>query len=733
MPRKLGLRERLWIRQSFLLPEDKITDADMRRRLSTSASFKYTDTTLGGNFVINAPPSYCRFADPRMGGSIDAGRGMAWMRSTGRFRSTSNDASMLEDEIDIDGGQLTSPSMGMGAHYSEAIDDNSQVVIMRFGVPAFNTLTTFFGQFYHPEAAQFASSGRTSDTIIGGMLNKIGAAVGGMTGFMLALPFQPLILLGSFWRKFTGAPPSKFYYLKPSMFAYWSAVQTIVNGIGVNLGIVPQQLTEAQSSVTGGGVSQFGPANFSQYSAMLPDIISPDGYIDVYAMATKAQRRANKFQSNLMKRLESVTDMRTLAEAFRATQAEMSTDAGINTGHKTFTGYVNAYKANSYYKQGGGGATVGTGGDGGGDTVTDGGGDTATSAEHTPTADEMEPIGAREAFNSDSSAWALWMGEMRDGSNFISWKVDYTGTHNESFNNETGESGIAQKFNSTSASARSARFDFADGNIGFGLGEVLNAGKSLVNGLLDQVQLSGLAAMFGSAFVDIPHVWQNSAAQLPSANFTIELRSPYANRLSQMQNLYIPLAMLLAGALPLATGKKSYTSPFICELYCKGRVNIRLGIIDSLSIERGVGNVGWNRDGYALGINVNFSVKDLSTIMAVPVTTQFSTTEKLVNAAAEGIEALGVPGVDTAVAALTKSMYDDDNTFTDYLATIGGLSFQDMIYSGRQWRINRLKLHREVQGMTSPARWASMLGGMLPGRVWNAIALETDRSGTAGL
>lgn len=726
MPRQAGLRERIWIRQSFMLPDDKITDADMRRRLLTSASFKFTDTTLGGNFAINAPPSYCRFADPKMGGSVDKGKGLAWMRSTGRFRTESTDRETLEDEIE---SQLTSQSQGMGAYYSEAIDDNAQIAVMRFGTPAFNSLTTFFGQFYHPEAAQFARTGRSTDTIIGGMLQAVVGATSSLAGAMLALPFQPLILLSSFWRKFTGSPPSKFYYLKPSMFAYWAAVQTIVNGIGVNLGVVPQQLTPSQQTVHGETKGQFGPGDYATYAQLLPDIISPDGYIDVFAMATKAQRRANKFQSNLMTKLESVTDMRQLAQAYRDTQTLMQDDR--NMSHfSTFSNYAKAYSSVSYYKQGGGGATVAAGGD----VVTDGGGDSASSAQSTPSADEMEPIGAREQFdtNPGSQLWDLWMGEMKDGANFISFRVDHTGTHSESFNNETGESGIQQKFNSTSASSRSARFDFAEGNIGFGIGTAVGIAKDFATGVLHQLQLSGLAAMFGSAFVDIPHVWQSSVAQLPSANFTVELRSPYANKLSQMQNLYIPLAMLMAGALPLATGKQSHTSPFICELYCKGRVNIRLGIIDSLTIERGVGNVGWSQEGLGLGINVTFSVKDLSTIMSVPVTTQFSKVERLVNLAAEGVEALGVPGIDTAVAALTKSMYDDDNAFTDYLATLGSLGFQDMIYAGRQWRINRMKLHREVQGLTSPARYASLFGGMLPGRIWNAIALETDRSSRGG-
>lgn len=718
------LKDRMWFRQSFMLPEGKITDTDMRRRLMSTASFKFTDTTLGGNFAVNAPPSYSRFADPRMGGKFDEGRGIAFMRSTGRMRVTAMPQSDLEDEIE---DQMTSPSSGMGPYYSEAIDDNAQLVVMRFGVPAYNSLSSFFGNFYSADAAMLARTGRLSDNVREGMftaaLSAITGAAGSLLGSMLALPFQPIILLGAMWRKMSNAPASKFYYLKPAMATYWGAVQTMVNGIGVNLGIVPQALTPGQQSVFGESSDQYGASGYSKYVGMMKDIITEDGYIDVYALATKAQRRANRYNENLKNRLDNdVKDMRSLAEAIRQTRAEMMTEAP--SSFRTFSTYIAEYASLEFFRPYASGGTVLAG-----DTVVENaGGDSGSSAGDDVSTDSVEQIGDRQQFNDTAGNRVIEFlkGELRDGANFVTFRVDYTGTSSESFSNEVGESSIAQKLNSASASARSARFDFADGNVGFGIGTVFNAARNFAEKTIDKLGFSGLAALFGSAFVDIPHVWQQSMAQLPSANFTMELRSPYANRLSQMQNLYIPLSMLLAGALPLATGKQSYTSPFICELYCKGRVNIRLGIIDSISIERGVGNVGWNNEGYALGMNVTFSVKDLSTVMAIPVTTQFGTGETLVNAAAKKLGGV----VESVTTALTKSMYDDDNTFTDYLATLGSLSFQDMVYFGRKWRLRRMMLQREVDRVTSPAYWASNIGSTMPGFIMNALALETDRGST---
>jgi hypothetical protein len=135
--------------------------------------------------------------------------------------------------------------------------------------------------------------------------------------------------------------------------------------------------------------------------------------------------------------------------------------------------------------------------------------------------------------------------------------------------------------------------------------------------------------------------------------------SPYGNPISQLLNLYIPLSMLLAGALPLATGKQSYTSPFLCQLFDKGRCQTRLGIIDSLSITRGTGNLGFDNEGHAMAIDITFTVKDLSSIMYMPI--------------AEGFSLNPLNGI-----------FDDDTVFSDYMAVISGMSLNDQTYRMRK-------------------------------------------------
>ena len=137
--------------------------------------------------------------------------------------------------------------------------------------------------------------------------------------------------------------------------------------------------------------------------------------------------------------------------------------------------------------------------------------------------------------------------EFRDGSSFAAFRVDHTGSMQESFGTSVIESDLSQKLNGISSQIREARFSFAEGNIMGGLGGMvqgavgaaMDVGKGLLDGATFGLSniLSGLA---GSGFIDIPKHWQSSTATLPRANYTIQLVSPYNNPISQMMNIYIP-------------------------------------------------------------------------------------------------------------------------------------------------------------------------------------------------
>lgn len=667
---QLRIKDTDWVRQAFMLPKASITAQDYRRRLFSHASMKFTDTTLGGNFAINPPPQFTRHAD---------------LKVKSRF----------------------SKSAGMGRYYSEAIDDNSVLVHMRFGVPAFNSLTTFFTGFYNTEASLLARTGRAP-----GLFYTVGKAA----GFVVTLPLLPIIATGNMVRFLANKPASKFYYLKPAMVQYWSAVNTIANDIAVNMGIVPKVFSDAEKELYEQG-NDYGPDDIARYHDMMPTIYKKGGGIDVYALSSKAQRLANRNRELLSQIMESDLDRAALQKRLQKFSNE-----GVSDSPTIFPGSDNNTEP----------------------------GFEAYLAAWTKTSASQPATGEGADYEKHGSWWEGFadfaLAEFRDGGQFVTFRVDNPGTINESFSNSTGESEIASSIKSMSSSAKNTRFNFAGGNIGDDfvsstLESALGAVKDLATGIADGVGMSGLAALAGSAFVDIPQQWQDSVASLPSMNFTVELRAPYGNKMSRFMDLMIPLSMLLAGSLPLSTGKQSYTSPFLVELYCKGRCQTRLGIIDSISITRGTGNLGWTKDGEPLGIDVTFSVKDLSSIMHVPISANYGVGDAFVGvlgtAAGAGLTAAGaaIGGTagaaagavaGTAVAGAALGVFDDDNTFTDYMAVLGSLSLADQVYTTKKLRLNLTRQLTKMESLTSPARAAGWFAGTWPGRMISAISLASD-------
>jgi hypothetical protein len=653
------------------------------------ASIKFTDSSLGGNFAINPPPQFTQWAD---------------LPVKSKYINNENGA----------------PGEGMGRYYSEAIDNNANLVHMRFGVPKFNSLTTFFGSFYSPHAASLANNGRGN-----GIIFNLAKAV----GHVVTIPFQPFILANNVINFLLQKPLSKYYYLKPTMPLYWNAVQTILNALAVNMGLARNASTPDEKELYA-NEPHFGPQDIKSYVDAMSkgpmDFWTSGGTIDILKVVNRAQIRANEQRKQIREILETSQDNEELSRRLLEYTNEVSTLR--SKPEMSFVDYRDTYFA-----------------------LTESQYDPNDADE--PTADQLGITELPPDENGVVKQAALWLGdkvgdvadgianyakafsefsaaEFQDGSQYVTFRVDNPGTYNESFSNSVKESGLSSAVNSASSQARSARFNFADGNTGIiGLDQIIEAGRNAVSGFLEGVQLSGLTAFTGTAFADIPKTWDGSTANLPRADYTIELRSPYGNKLSRFMNLYVPLAMLLAAALPRSTGKQSYTSPFICELYAQGKLQIRLGMVESLSITRGAGNIGWTADGEPLGIDVSFSVVDLSSIMHVPITTGndllggAATTAGATAAILTG----GVAGVTMGASALvnlaTKGMFDDDNAFTDYMAVLGGLSLTDQVYSFRKLKIAAAKRATDFETWRSPANLANFAMGTPPARFLSGLAI----------
>lgn len=726
-----------WIRQSFLLSSEAITTTDMVRRMMTTAAFKFTDTTLGGNFAINAPPQFTRYADIKTGG------GAVGTRESRRL----NWGDTLTDPVAVYHGiadtwrdmrQRTSQSLGMGRYYSEAIDDNAQLVHMRFGVPEFNSLWTFFGGMYDPDSSQLARTGRASLDFLSAPIQSAAGAAGAGVGMLLAAPFYPLVLGGRVLRTLAGWPTTKYYYLKPTMALYWDAVTAICNGLAVNMGLSPYSPADSRTTnYTDQDV--FSEKYRSAFAEMLPDVFQKDGLVNIRNIASRAQRLANMYNEKLRDaqgfRIKDLITPGQLRSNLRDYIQTVWDGTSTVPKDRPMTEYLKSYFEASQNKKVDGGA--GNNGAAVGDQT-----------QYSPPSAETPPPGALTAGETAGKFWNYLEGDRRDGSDFVTFRVDNPGQASEAFSSTTRESDLASTMNSTSSSMKSKRFSMAEGNIdGAGLLQsATGALQSFAENALAKIQLGGVMALTGLAFVDIPKVWDSSTAQLPRADFNIQLRAWSGDKLSRFMFELVPTAMLMAGTLPLSTGARTYTSPFLCECYSQGRCAIRLGMIESLTIQRGTANVGWTEEHEQMGVDLHFTVVDLSSVMHMPISAGFKLWEKGWLMAADGAGAAadtlagtgGEGGEDgmfqnaanNVASATTPSTYTDDNSYTDYLAVMGSLSLQQMVYGTRKIALQHALAKQNYKTWNSASRWSSVFMDTLPGRVIRAVSMGTDRDNT---
>jgi hypothetical protein len=652
------IKDTEWLRRSFLVDGGNLHPEDYRNRITSSASLKYTDTTPGGNMCINPPPQFTRFAD---------------IKATSVFTA----------------------SKGMGRFYSEAIDDNNQIVHLRFGVESYNSMTTFFSGFYNSSAGQLARTGRSS-----GAIYLIGKAV----GYVVMLASWKLLavhFLGVAFKLLSDKPTSKFYMSKPAMALYWNRAVTIANHMAVNRGIVPRLLGDDGRKLDPG--YDFTADDNKFLSQQVPDIFTPGGGVDLYAIANKAKRLERKRMKQAQAIMDNNANLSTLdlQDAIRkiyGTPITADAPPEFTNNSASKPGYLQRWLTSAMSK------------------VKIGANESATTTETQEKYKEEEP-----------SISTFLESELDDGSQFVSFRVNHTGSVGEGFTNQAGTSDLANKMNGIVSQARSANFSMANGNLiggaaGSALGWAVDKVRDFTTGVLDSVELSGLATLAGAAFVDIPKAWQTSAAQLPRSTYTINLVSPYGNPISQFLNLDLPLAMLLAGALPKSTGKQSHVGPFMVELYDRGRCQTRLGMIDSIQINRGVGNIAFNQDGKALAIDVTFSVLDMSEVLHAPISENFS----LVDGVAQAVGSLaGTPG--QAVAAALTGGFDEETVFSDYMAILSGMSLNDQIYPLRKLKLNLTRKMAAFEAWKSPAHIASFIGDTFPARMVGAFYRGTDR------
>lgn len=635
-----------WVRGIFGFSPTARDRRDNSKRTTTHSNYKFGDTSVGGNQAINPPPQFTRFADPKTAGLL------------ADFDLGDSASSMFVNEDN-------SGSFRMGRTFSEVHDDNAHYIHMRFGMAKPTGMFNFFANMHDRDLAKLATTGEHTSK-----MRRFGQ-VAGAVGLFMVLPsvvFFPLIISSAVLKLASAKAPSKFFYLNPTQNLYLRAVQSILDTQLLHHRLVPMWNVVGTDRYTDvSNDENVLNATMQEVYSELPDIWKSNGKFDVFKMINRYQVLAN-YQHQIIQSIysKSANEVDYLAAINAYVESAKNESILQNAYEQTadLQAISKAYASSILYQESEEDAAAHDAKMG--DLYDKMNAEAGISAEGivSQSGTDEDPLKVKDVSTFDK----FWNGlsdvteqlgsEAMDGSMWITLQVDGKESLTDTISSSVTEPTIASSLNAISSKARAINASTAGGKTGFDFVDgVIGGVKDFIGGALDTLHISGLSAVFGRSNVVIPDIWESTDTQIASQSFKVPLRSPHGNDLALFQNIMVPMSFILAGALPLSTGKQSFTSPFLVELYSRGRNTIRLGIIESVTITRGAGNKGWRSDGRMLGCDIEFTVKDLSKVLHMPI--------------------LQDPGI-----------FDDDNVYTDYMATIGAASLREMTYDLDQFALN---------------------------------------------
>lgn len=686
--------DKTWIKSRFMVPKVELHPIDAMNADVSVGSWKYTNTTLGNTLPCNPRPQFNRYADIKL-------------RSVSR---------VVADRVHGVGeaprgydGDYT-----MGRYYSEAIDDNSMLVFLQFGVPKFNNLLMFIIRSVSYEDTYIANHGKI----------PTGYHIGKWAGTFLrfcAFPLMSIAIWGvkSLFELFLGGQFS-YYYLDPAMHTYWSTVTQLVNQLASDLGILPAFMQKEEGTASGkmGIPAAISKEHMADMNRIFPHFYNnTTGYIDVFAIALSAQDKMSAIMKGEMEywgKLETgpkhedfagyvARGAENLDELNNLRGDRSSSNPGLIAkldGLLTFGSFIKS-TSESHLKEG----TSTYRGDAGKpaqssetlnisketqDEVAMAAGAFKREKDGRYINPEVDPGKIKDADAKWQEKFARFFSSAaRDGGGYAVFRVDYIGSVSDSWSNSSGDIEAEGLIKSAAQGARNVSFNLGGGNILPGMNDILTQVNNVVMGFLDGVSfntMSTIAAVLNGAFVQLPKKWEDSDFSPASNSYSFTLISPYGNIYSQLQNIYIPLCMLLAGACPQATGKSSYSSPFLCSLFNKGVQDIRLGMITSLSVTRGTSNLGFNRLRRPLAIEVSFTVTDFNIKPAAPVNPSIFSFKDF------------------------NLELDDQQPMSIYLATLASRDLYTQKYTMPKVKLKIARIATSLHRMVSPATTAMWMG-----------------------
>ena len=294
-----------------------------------------------------------------------------------------------------------------------------------------------------------------------------------------------------------------------------------------------------------------------------------------------------------------------------------------------------------------------------------------------------------------------------DQDKFITLRLE-KGSDNasESFSNSVQPSALQQKLNGMVNSVRMMREGAGQqGNNGIvgGLTRVaqrVNSWKEKVKGVFTSIEGLHDAVLYtevGNGYFDLPQQWAGSTfSRSVSINFRFRAKTG-GDIVSVYTSILVPLACLIAGAIPRASGESTYQSPFILRAWSKGMFAIPAGIINTLSISRGDSEFGWSQNRLPTVVNCNVSITDLSPILFMNVN-------------------------GTSFTHAWSTIFRNNSKLHEYLSTLSAVGIRDRYFRLKQIQ-RRVAIAKWMTKSTvmSGTYWGYRIGSSRFGKLINAF------------
>lgn len=160
--------------------------------------------------------------------------------------------------------------------------------------------------------------------------------------------------------------------------------------------------------------------------------------------------------------------------------------------------------------------------------------------------------------------------------------------------------------------------------------------------------VSGASSIISGASIAFPEMWGDSTYS-KSYSIRIPLKAAYGTREEIFMSLFVPMMFWVCLTAPRQLTINTFSAPYLCRCFIPGICNVDMGIVESLTIEKG-GEGAWSVDGLPLEMNLNISIKDLYSALSVSRINGVSPTDAY--------------------------NFVNNNAYLDYLAVQGGLDLR---------------------------------------------------------